>query len=198
MTRQIRKLYNGASTIIILTAYSWDDIMEEAIDAGVDSFMSKPLFASGVLQEFKQVIQRKRLGSEEIHRADLTGRRILLAEDMPINAEIMIELLNMRDMQVDHAENGQVVVEMFAKSAENHYDAVLMDVRMPVMTGLEATEAIRALDRPDAKTVPIIAMTANAFDEDVQRSLQAGMNAHLSKPVEPEHLYETLELLIQA
>ena len=86
---------------------------------------------------------------------------------------------------------------MFSGSAENYYDAILMDVRMPVMTGLEATVAIRAMDRPDAKTIPIIAMTANAFDEDVQRSLQAGMNAHLSKPVEPDHLFETLELLIK-
>ena len=197
VTRQIRQLYKGETTIIILTAYSWDDVMEEAIEAGVDSFMAKPLFASGVLQEFRQVIQRKHLGAEEIHKADLTGKHILLAEDMMINAEIMKELLGMRDMVVDHAENGQIVVDMFANSAENYYDAVLMDVRMPVMTGLEATVAIRALDRPDAKTIPIIALTANAFDEDVQRSLQAGMNAHLSKPVEPDHLYETLELLIK-
>ena len=197
VTRQIRKLYNGESTIIILTAYSWDEVMDEAIEAGVDSFMAKPLFASGVLQEFRQAIQRKHLGAEEVHKADLAGRHILLAEDMMINAEIMKELLGMRDMLVDHAENGQIVVDMFANSPENYYAAVLMDVRMPVMTGLEATVAIRALDRPDAKTVPIIAMTANAFDEDVQRSLQAGMNAHLSKPVEPDHLYETLEIMIK-
>ena len=115
---------------------------------------------------------------------------------MFINAEIMKELLRMKEMEVDHAENGKLVVEMFADSEENYYDAILMDVRMPEMTGLEATEAIRALERPDAKEIPIIAMTANAFDEDVQRSLQVGMNAHLSKPVEPEHLYETLEILI--
>jgi len=87
-------------------------------------------------------------------------------------------------------------VEMFGQSPVGHYDAILMDVRMPEMDGLEATAAIRALDRPDARTVPIIAMTANAFDEDVQRSLQVGMNAHLSKPVEPDHLYQTLEELI--
>ena len=135
VTREIRKLYNGESTIIILTAYSWDDVMDEALEAGVDSFMAKPLFASGVLEEFKQAIARKHIASDEVTKADLTG--------------------------------------------------------------LEATEAIRALDREDAKTVPIIAMTANAFDEDVQRSLQVGMNAHLSKPVEPEHLYETLEILIR-
>ena len=197
VTRCIRELYNGESTIIILTAYNWEDIMDEALAAGVDSFMSKPLFASGVMAEFQKAIERKSAVHTEEHRADLAGRRILLAEDMLINAEIMKELLGMRDMEVDHAENGQLAVEMFSQSGENFYDAILMDVRMPVMDGLEATAAIRALKRPDAKTVPIIAMTANAFDEDVQRSLQVGMNAHLSKPVEPEHLYETLEILIR-
>ena len=198
VTREIRRLYNGETTIIILTAYSWDDIVEEALSAGVDSFMAKPLFASNVLQEFKQAVARKG-GSEQIeeHKADLTGRRILLAEDMMINAEIMKELLQMRDMEVEHAENGQIAVELFAQSAAGYYDAILMDVRMPVMNGLEATAAIRALERADAKTILIIAMTANAFDEDVQRSLQVGMNAHLTKPVDPEHLYETLESLIR-
>ena len=115
---------------------------------------------------------------------------------MFINAEIVKQLLMMKDATIDHAENGKIAVDMFAESASGYYDAVLMDVRMPEMDGLEATEAIRALDRYDAKRVPIIAMTANAFDEDVQRSLQVGMNAHLSKPVEPEHLYRTLEELI--
>ena len=171
--------------------------MEDALAAGVDSFMAKPLFASGVVEEFKQAIQRKNISRGEVKKADLTGRHILLAEDMFINAEIMKELLRMKEMEVDHAENGKLVVEMFADSEENYYDAILMDVRMPEMTGLEATEAIRALERPDAKEIPIIAMTANAFDEDVQRSLQVGMNAHLSKPVEPEQLYETLEILIE-
>ena len=197
VTRKIRELYHGESTIIILTAYSWEDVMEEAIEAGVDSFMAKPLFASGVLKEFKSAIQRKNAAEEAVHRADLRGKRILLAEDMLINAEIMRELLGMREMEVDHAENGEIVVDMFSRSPEGYYDAILMDVRMPVRDGLQATAAIRALDRPDAKTIPIIAMTANAFDEDVQRSLQVGMNAHLSKPVEPEHLYETLEILIR-
>ena len=140
---------------------------------------------------------RQAADGEAAGKADLTGRRILLAEDMLINAEIMKELLGMRDMQVDHAENGQLVVDMFTQSTENYYDAILMDVRMPVKDGLAATAEIRAIDRPDAKTIPIIAMTANAFDEDVQRSLQAGMNAHLSKPVEPELLFETLESFIR-
>jgi CheY-like chemotaxis protein len=108
----------------------------------------------------------------------------------------MKEVIMMKDAEIDHAENGRIVVDMFNESPINYYDAVLMDVRMPEMDGLEATAAIRALPRADAKTVPIIAMTANAFDEDVQRSLQVGMNAHLSKPVEPDHLYQTLEELI--
>ena len=126
----------------------------------------------------------------------LSGRRILLAEDVEINAEIMKQILLMRGAEADHAENGRIALEMFQKSGIGEYDAILMDVRMPEMDGLEATEAIRALPRADAKRVPIIAMTANAFDEDVQRSLQAGMNAHLTKPVEPERLFQTMEALI--
>ena len=150
------------------------------------------------MSEFSQAIEQKRIALANEHQlADLEGRHILIAEDMFINAEILKEILIMRDMEVDHGENGEEVVALFKKSPPNYYDAVLMDIRMPKMDGLQATEAIRALDRPDAKTVPIIAMTANAFDEDVQRSLQAGMNAHLSKPVEPEHLYETLAELIK-
>ncbi|MBR4759068.1 MAG: response regulator, partial [Lachnospiraceae bacterium] len=133
--------------------------------------------------------------SADVQKADLAGRRILLAEDMQINADMMKMILDMRKMRSDHAENGQIAVELFANSPVHTYDAILMDVRMPVLDGLGATEAIRALDREDAKAVPIIALTANAFDEDVQRSLQAGMNAHLSKPVEPDYLFETLARL---
>ena len=136
---------------------------------------------------------------KEKKQAELAGQHILLAEDMEINAEIMMDILSMEDVETDHAENGRIAVELFSKSAVGTYDAVLMDIRMPEMDGLEAAAAIRALDRPDAKKVPIIALTANAFDEDVQRSMQAGMNAHLSKPVEPDILYQTLgELICEA
>ena len=128
--------------------------------------------------------------------ADLKGRRILLAEDVTVNAEIMMMVLSMREIQVDHAENGRIAVEMFEEHEEGYYDAVLMDMRMPEMDGLEATRRIRAMNRSDAKTIPIIALTANAFDEDVQHSMQAGLNAHLSKPVEPDILFETLEGLL--
>lgn len=197
VTRQVRKVIGDESTIIILTAHHWDDVIEEALAAGVDKFMAKPLFASSILSEFTQAIEQKHLTLEEKAPTDLKGRHILLAEDMFINAEIMKEILSMREMEVDHGENGKLTVELFEKSPPNYYDAILMDIRMPVMDGLQATETIRALDRADAKTVPIIAITANAFDEDVQRSLQAGMNAHLSKPVDPEKLYQTLEEFIR-
>jgi len=116
---------------------------------------------------------------------------------MDVNANILMMLLEMEGIRSERAENGQVAVEMFSEHPAEYYDAILMDIRMPVMDGLEAARAIRALDRPDAKSIPIIAMTANAFDEDVQQSLQAGMNAHLSKPVEPEHLFKTLRRMIQ-
>ena len=129
--------------------------------------------------------------------ADLKGRRILLAEDVTVNAEIMMMVLSMREIQVDHAENGRIAVEMFEEHEEGYYDAVLMDMRMPEMDGLEATRRIRAMNRSDAKSIPIIALTANAFDEDVQHSMQAGLNAHLSKPVEPDILFETLEGLLR-
>ena len=102
----------------------------------------------------------------------------------------------MREIEAEHAENGKIAVEMFASHPEGWYDAILMDMRMPEMDGLEASAAIRTMDRPDAKSIPIIALTANAFDEDVRHSLQAGLNAHLSKPVEPDSLFATLESLL--
>ena len=197
VARQIRQRYAKETTVIILTSFNWDEIMEEAIHAGVDSFLAKPLFASNVIDEFERIARKNSMSLfKEKSRAELKGRRILMAEDVLINAEIMEQIIMVRGAEIDHAENGKIVLDMFKNSDEGYYDAILMDVRMPEMDGLEATTAIRALDRPDAKKIPIIAMTANAFDEDVQRSLQVGMNAHLSKPVEPDRLYQTLEELI--
>ena len=191
-TRQIRAFVGQETPIIILTSYSWDDIAEEARKAGVDTFVPKPLFAGSVMDQFRDAFMRKNAALEK-KTADLKGRRVLLAEDVPVNAEIILMLLSMREMEADRAENGRVAVELFRDHEPGCYDAVLMDMRMPEMDGLEAT---RAMDRPDAKTIPIIALTANAFDEDVQRSMQAGLNAHLSKPVDAEALFGTLESLI--
>ncbi len=195
-TRRIREMTGRESSVIILTAYRWDDIIDEAVSAGVDSFVPKPLFAGPLMEEFRLTLKRRKYKPRETKKADLNGRRILLAEDVQINAEIMRMVLEARGMQTDLAENGRIAVDTFAASAEGYYDAILMDMRMPELDGLGATREIRAMDRPDAASIPIIALTANAFDEDVQRSLQAGLNEHLSKPVQPEILYETLERLI--
>ncbi|MBR4461512.1 MAG: response regulator [Erysipelotrichaceae bacterium] len=195
-TRQIREIVGSDTPIIILTSYNWDDIVDEATQAGVDSFVPKPLFAGTVLDEFKEAFKKK---NELLFasKADLKGRRILLAEDVQINAEIMLMVLNAREIEAELAENGQLALDMFVSHPEGYYDAILMDMRMPVMDGLEATRRIRAFDRRDAKEIPIIALTANAFDEDVQRSLQAGLNAHLSKPIDADSLFGTLESLIR-
>ena len=194
-TRQIRAAVGNETPVVILTSYHWDEIVDEAKAAGVDTFVAKPLFAGTVLDEFREAFKKK--NAELVRKtADLTGRRVLLAEDVLVNAEIMMMVLSMREIEVDHAENGRIAVEKFEEHEEGYYDAVLMDMRMPEMDGLEATRKIRALDRSDAKSIPIIALTANAFDEDVQHSMQAGLNAHLSKPVEPEVLFETLEGLL--
>ena len=157
----------------------------------------KPLFASNVLEEFQRSLIRRSVNKTDVARTDLRGKKILLAEDVQINAEIIIMLLNMKEMIVDHAENGKIALDMYLSHPEGYYDAVLMDMRMPEMDGLTATSEIRSAGKADSETIPIIALTANAFDEDVQRSLQAGLNAHLSKPVEPENLFETLESLIK-
>ena len=194
-TRQIRSSLGTETPVVILTSYNWDEIVDDANMAGVDTFVSKPLFAGTVLDEFKKAFKKK--GAQlERETVDLKDRRILLAEDVQVNAEIMSMVLSMREMLVDHAENGRIAVEMFENHEEGYYDAILMDMRMPEMDGLEATRRIRSMNRADAKKIPIIALTANAFDEDVQQSMQAGLNAHLSKPVDPDVLFETLEGLL--
>ena len=196
-TRRIRKMVGSHTPVIILTSYNWDEIAEEAKSAGVDTFVAKPLFAGSVLKQFRDAFRRK-TEAANVPRADLKGRRILLAEDVEVNAEIMVMVLGMREIQADVAENGRIAVDKYLAQPAGTYDAILMDMRMPEMDGLEATRMIRASGREDAETIPIIALTANAFDEDVQRSMQAGLNAHLSKPVEPDALFETLETLIRS
>ena len=195
-TRQIRAAVGADTPVIILTSYNWDEVMDEAKAAGVDTFVAKPLFAGTVLDEFREAFKKKN-AMRTREAVDLRNRKVLLAEDVPVNAEIMTMVLSMREIQVEHAENGRIAVEMFGEHEEGYYDVILMDMRMPEMDGLEATRRIRAMDRSDAKSIPIIALTANAFDEDVQHSMQAGLNAHLSKPVDPDVLFETLEGLLR-
>ena len=195
-TRQIRSVVGNDTPIIILTSYNWDEIADEARNAGVDTFVSKPLFAGTVMDEFRDAFKKKNTKPKE-KRAELKGRRVLLAEDVQVNAEIMMMVLSMREIEVELAENGRIAVDKFMEHPVGYYDAILMDMRMPEMDGLTATRTIRASGKEDAQSIPIIALTANAFDEDVQRSLQAGLNAHLSKPVEPDTLFDTLETFIR-
>lgn len=197
---EIYKLYKKESTVVALTANNWGDNRDEARSVGVENFLAKPLFSNNIIEKLELVARRSKLNIfKEKKRAKLEGRRILLAEDVDINAEILIDSLEIENIKVDHASNGKIAVEMFEKSTAGIYAAILMDSRMPQMDGLEATKIIRAMDREDAKRIPIIALTANAFDEDVQRSIQAGMNAHLSKPVETDNLLRVLgELIYEA
>jgi len=206
LTECVRKFDRDQTSILILTGYSWDDIQEPAKRLNVAGIISKPLFTDSLLNELHAILLKRGdiaapAGTQESEskavEESLEGLRVLMAEDIALNAEILTDLLDMEGVSAEHAENGQIAVDMFSGHEAGYYDAILMDVRMPVMDGLSAAAAIRALDRPDAKEIPIIAMTANAFDEDVQNSLQAGMNAHLSKPVEPERLYETLRALVK-
>ena len=169
----------------------------DELAAGVDSFIAKPLFAANVLEEFKSASLKKKAAFEDEVHVDLKGLRVLVAEDVEVNAEILQMILESREIESDIAENGKVAVELFESHPEGFYAAVLMDVRMPEMDGLEATRRIRDMERSDSKKIPIIALTVNAFDEDVQSSLQAGLNAHLTKPIQPEVLFETLESLIK-
>lgn len=197
LTRAIRERQTGEEVTVILNTYNWDEIMEEAMEAGVDDFLAKPLFAGNIRQELIRIVSEKRRRERKpAKKVSLSGRRVLLAEDMMINAEIIKQILNMKDIETDLADNGEKACKLFEKSAEGYYDAILMDIRMPVMDGLEASRKIRNMERADAKGIPIIALTANAFAEDVQLSLDAGMNSHLSKPVEPDALFLTLGNLI--
>lgn len=188
--RAIRESVGGNIPILVISAYDWSDIEEEARAVGIDGFIPKPLFKSTLFLHLRKYMEGADMLTEEIN-SDLEGMRILLAEDNPLNSEIAVELLSERGAQVDAVENGQLCVEKFIESAPGYYDAILMDIRMPVMNGYEATKKIRDLKRADT-TLPIFAMTADAFAEDVQKSLAAGMNAHMSKPVDIEKVAQLL------
>lgn len=200
-TRQIRKIVGPDVTIIIMTAYDWRSIERQAREAGVDMFMEKPLFQSSIIAAFEKVFTAKRdkidLSHDKQKPTDykdaLAGRRILLAEDHPLNVEVAKRLLEKAGAEVTVANNGLEALELFTTSPDDHFNAILMDVRMPVMDGLSATKNIRNLKKKGARTIPIIAMTANAFDEDVELSLASGMNAHLIKPIDPVTLFTTLK-----
>ncbi len=195
-TREIRKIVGPEVTIIIISAYDWQAIEEDAKAAGADYLITKPFFRSTLISAFEKSREKPGKAAGQEMQYDFTGKRLLVAEDNALNAEIAETLLKEKGFAVETAANGLKAFEMFTKHPQDYYDAVLMDIRMPLMDGLQAAMSIRHWDRADAKTIPIIAMTANAFDEDVEKSRAAGMNAHLSKPIEPEVMYDTLNRLL--
>ncbi len=197
--RKIRAKVGRDIPIMVLTSYSFEDIEEEARAAGIDLFLSKPFFVSN----FRRAIMQ--INSDGV-AADITpedddisidGLRVLAAEDNEINVEILMELLEIEGVKCDVACNGEEAVEKFVNSAPGSYDIVFMDIQMPVMNGYDATRAIRASNHGDAKNIPIIAMTANAFDDDVKAAIQSGMNAHLAKPIDMKKLKQLVSKLVQ-
>ena len=196
-TKRLREMQPKGEVTIILTTYNWYEVMEEAFLAGVDGFLAKPLFADNIREELgKILVERKRDVKKSRKAAAPSGRRVILAEDMETNARIMEQILKFNDISADVVSDGQKAVELFASSDPGTYDAILMDIQMPKMDGLEAARAIRSLDRADAATVPIVALTANALGDDIRLSFEAGMNAHLAKPIEPDELFSVLKSLI--
>lgn len=195
--KAIRKRLGDDVPIIIISAYDYSDIEEEFLRAGADAFITKPLFKSKILHVLQLFISAKQTDTEsskeEEKYMDLCSKRVLLAEDNDINREIAVELLKLHDIEVDTVENGQRAVNVFEASALGTYDAILMDIQMPVMNGYDATLAIRNLNRDDARTIPILAMTADAFAADVAKARNAGMNDHIAKPIEINHLLNVLQ-----
>ena len=198
VTRQIRSL-NDDTPIIILTAYDWSDIEVEAKAAGVTAFCSKPMFMSDLRETLMSAIGQAQTDAEELlpeENADFKGRHILLVEDNELNREIAQEILCEYGFRVDTAENGAVAVEKVRTAAPGSYDLVLMDVQMPVMDGYTATRQIRALDDPALAKIPILAMTANAFDEDRRHAMESGMTGFLSKPIVIGDLVQELHKIL--
>lgn len=183
--KEIRRNLGDKVPILLISAYDWSEFETEARQAGISGFISKPLFKSTLFHSLRQY-----MGTETAHEQildpniDLSGHRILLAEDNELNWEVANELLSDLGVELDWAEDGQICLNKFQKSPEGYYDAVLMDIRMPHMTGYEAAKAIRELNRSDALSVPIIAMSADAFSDDIQRCHECGMNAHIAKPID--------------
>ncbi|ERT48173.1 response regulator [Enterococcus faecium] len=196
--RKIRDMLPEHIPILLLTAYEWDEIEEEALAAGIDGFLAKPFF----LTSFKQAIvtvqakEQKLPGTEDSDHI-LAGITILAAEDNELNAEILLELLNMSNVVCDLVSNGQELVEAFEKSEPGQYDLILTDIQMPVMNGYDAARAIRAGSHTRGKVIPIVAMTANAFAEDVKEAMDAGMDAHVAKPIDMKNLEAVITELVK-
>ena len=191
--RMIREKVGKDVPILVLTSYDWSDIEKEAREAGINAFMPKPFFTSTFFQTIKPLFTAPvEINEEEPSENAMQGKLFLVAEDNELNAELLTEMLAIEGAKCEVAPNGKIAVDMFESSQPGHYDMVLMDVQMPIMNGYEATRAIRESSHPDAKTIPVVAMTANTFADDVQEAFDAGMNAHLAKPIDMDAVRRTV------
>ena len=193
--RRMRSYVGPDVLIIIISAYDWSGIEEQAKAAGVNAFIAKPFFASNLYNMLLTVSRKPELGFSAVGNKetyDFGGKKVLLVEDNELNMEIASELLKFVNLQVEHAENGKVAVNIFRNSKEKEYALIFKDIQMPLMNGYDAARCIRSSEHPAAGTIPIIAMTANAFNDDVQAAFDAGMNGHLAKPIDVEVLYKTI------
>jgi CheY-like chemotaxis protein len=199
VTRRIRSEVGDDAPIIILTAYDWSDIEEEAREAGVTDFLVKPLFLSELHSALKKACENsdKPAKQEEqvTEEVDLSGKRMLLVEDNEFNREIAVDILSETGMDIDEAEDGSIAVNKLIQNGAGYYNVVLMDIQMPIMDGYTAARTIRSFEDKNLANIPIIALSANAFDEDKQKSLDAGMNAHLAKPIDVNELVHTLAMI---
>lgn len=195
--REMRKHLGDKVPILIISAYDWSEIEQEAKEAGIQGFISKPLFKSNLFLGLSQHVLREadEKSEDEVHLQCFSGKHVLLSEDNDLNWEIAEELLSEAGFELERAENGQICVEMFEQSPVGFYDVILMDIRMPIMNGYDAAKTIRALDRKDAN-IPIIAMTADAFSDDIQHCLDCGMNEHVAKPIDVDRLSQILKKYI--
>ena len=185
VAKEIRCNLGDEIPILLISAYDWSEFEAEAREAGINGFISKPLFKSTLYHALHQYMDNEIEDDQTLNPPiDLFGHRILLAEDNELNWEVAKELLSDLGVELDWAEDGQICLDKFKKSPEGYYDAVLMDIRMPHMTGYEATKMIRGLNHPDALSIPIIAMSADAFSDDIQHCLECGMNGHIAKPID--------------
>ena len=201
-TRAIRKAVGKDVPIIIISAYDWSDIEQEARTAGANAFISKPLFRSRLEKTFSALVCEEEHNEQvppliELSNMELTGKRILLAEDNDLNAEIASEILEMTGVKVERAADGKEAVDMMNACKDGYYDLIFMDIQMPQMNGYDATRAIRAMNRSYCKQIPIVAMTANAFAEDVQAAKTVGMNEHIAKPLDMKALAKALDRWIR-
>jgi len=195
LTKHIKTLQSGKKSIVTMISSDWPSVKDKVFESGVDKYMMKPLFVSSIIESINECFEIENARMEknflDSTRGQFRGKRLLLAEDVEINREIVVSLLSETGVIIDEAENGLEALEMI-KAEPERYDLVFMDMQMPKMDGLESTRQIRALPTEHVKTLPIIAMTANVFRDDIDRCLAAGMNAHIGKPLDMDEVFSVL------